>query len=357
MNNNKDRFDKFEEQARNALQYAQEEAQRLQHNYIGTEHLLVGLIRDETNVATTILRNMDVDLVKVRDAVEFIISGGDRILTGPAIGLTPRAKKVIELSIDEARRLNHSYIGTEHLLLGLIREGEGIAAGVLESLGVRLQNARAETLRTLRLGTQPAPNDPTLTPSGQSTSTPTPEQLGQSMNPPVPETTEVTGPRENVFVQTKSSRPYAGYPFTEQAHTILERAHEEALRFSHNYIGTEHLLLGMVREGEGVAGAVLHNLGVDLNRVRKAVEFIIGRGDRVVLDEIGLTPRAKKILKYASDDAKKLKNAYVGTEHLLLGMVEEGEGIAAGVLNSLGVYERNVRAETLRVLKDATYEE
>lgn len=353
---NKDRFDKFDEQARSALQHAHEEAQRLQHNYIGTEHLLVGLIRDETNAAATILRNMNVDIVEVRNAVEFLISGGDRILTRPPIGLTPRSKKVIELSVDEARRLNHSYIGTEHLLLGMIREGEGIAAGVLESLGAHLEKARTATFQTLSLGTRPTPNVSTSTPLEQSASTPTPEQLEQSMNPSVPETAEATGPRKSAFVQTKSIKPYAGYPFTEQAHTILERAREEALRFSHNYIGTEHLLLGMVREGEGVAGAVLQNLGVDLNRVRSAVEYIIGRGDRVVLGEIGLTPRSKRILEYASDDAKKLNNAYVGTEHLLLGMVEEGEGIAAGVLNSLGVYEQNVRAETFRVLKDATYE-
>ena len=149
---NKDRFDKFDEQARSALQNAQEEAQRLQHPFIGTEHLLIGLIRDETNVAATILRNMNVDLVKVRDAVEFIISRGDRIITGPAIGLTPRAKKVIELSVDEARRLNHHYIGTEHLLLGLVCEGEGIAGGVVHSLGVGLHNDRRADENSLGRG-------------------------------------------------------------------------------------------------------------------------------------------------------------------------------------------------------------
>jgi len=343
---NRDRFDRFDEQARSALQHAQEEAQRLQHHYIGTEHLLVGLIRDETNVATTILRNMNVDLVKVRDTVESIVGRGDRIVTGPHIGLTPRAKKVIELAVDEARRLNHHYIGTEHILLGLIREGEGIAAGVLESLGANLEKVRTETIRILHtVGTQSASNAPT------------PAQLEQSsMNPPTSETPAVTGPRKTAIVQTKSSRPYAGYPFTEQAHRILEGAHEETLRFSHNYIGTEHLLLGMVRDGEGVAGVVLQNLGVELTRVRQAVEFIIGRGDRVVLGEIGLTPRSKKILKLASEEAQRMNNAYIGTEHLLLGMVEEGEGIAAGVLNSLGIYVQNVHSETARVLSAATYE-
>ena len=340
---NKDRFDKFDEPARRVLHYAHEEAQQLQHNYIGTEHLLLGLIRDETNMATTILRNMNVDLVQIHDTVMFIISHGDRIITGPHIGLTPRGKRVIELAVDEARRLNHHYIGTEHLLLGMVREGEGIAAGVLESLGVRLENTRAATIRTLHQETP-------------SSTEPSPTQTEHPIHTSS-KITEGSKPSSTVIVQTKSSKPYLGYPFTEQAHTILSNAREEALRFSHTYIGTEHLLLGMVREGEGVAGAVLQNLGVELTRVSKAVEFIIGRGDRIVLGEIGQTPRSKRILQLASEEAQRMNNAYVGTEHLLLGMVTEGEGIAAGVLNSIGVYGQNVRAETARVLKDATYEE
>src|SRR3989475_1755767 len=138
-----ERFDKFTERARKVLQLAQEEAQRFNHNYIGTEHLLLGLVREGEGVAAKVLANLGVDLNKVRSAVEFIIGRGERTVTGD-IGLTPRAKKVIELSVEEARRLNHNYIGTEHLLLGLVREGEGIAAGVLESLGVSLERVRQQ---------------------------------------------------------------------------------------------------------------------------------------------------------------------------------------------------------------------
>ena len=143
-----DRFDKFTERARRVLTLAQEEAQRFNHNYIGTEHLLLGLVREGDGVAAKVLSNLGVELNKVRSAVEFIIGRGDRTSSGE-IGLTPRAKKVIELAVDEARRLSHSYIGTEHLLLGLVREGEGIAAGVLESLGVNLERVRNETQRIL----------------------------------------------------------------------------------------------------------------------------------------------------------------------------------------------------------------
>jgi ATP-dependent Clp protease ATP-binding subunit ClpC len=106
--------------------------------------------------------------------------------------------------------------------------------------------------------------------------------------------------------------------FTERARKVLSLAQEEAQRFQHNYIGTEHLLLGLVREGEGVAAKVLSNLGVELNKVRSAVEFIIGRGDRIVLGEIGLTPRAKKVIELAVDEARRLNHHYIGTEHLLL---------------------------------------
>jgi len=143
-----DRFDKFTDRARKVLTLAQDEAQRFNHNYIGTEHLLLGLVREGEGVAARVLENMNVELPKVRTAVEFIIGRGDRPVVGE-VGLTPRAKRVIELAIDEARRLGHNYIGTEHLLLGLVREGEGIAAGVLESLGVNLDKVRHEVIRVL----------------------------------------------------------------------------------------------------------------------------------------------------------------------------------------------------------------
>ena len=145
-----DKFEKFTERARKVFSLAQEEAQRFNHNYIGTEHLLLGLVREGDGIAARVLANLGVQLPKVRSAVEFIIGRGDGLVVGDP-GLTPRAKKVIELAMDEARRLNNHYIGTEHLLLGLVREGEGIAAGVFESLGVSLEKVRHEVIRTMSL--------------------------------------------------------------------------------------------------------------------------------------------------------------------------------------------------------------
>src|SRR5690242_142794 len=168
-----DRFDKFTDRARKVLTLAQDEAQRFNHNYIGTEHLLLGLVREGEGVAARVLENMNVELAKVRTAVEFIIGRGDRPVVGE-VGLTPRAKRVIELAIDEARRLGHNYIGTEHLLLGLVREGEGIAAGVLESLGVNLDKVRHEVIRVLSQSSSAGPTQETK----RASKTPTVDQLG-----------------------------------------------------------------------------------------------------------------------------------------------------------------------------------
>jgi len=166
------RFEKFSERARRVLSLAQEEAQRFNHNYIGTEHILLGLVRETEGVAARVLSSLSVDLSKVRSAVEFIIGRGEKPAQGE-IGLTPRAKKVVELAVDEARRMNHTYIGTEHLLIGLLREGEGVAAGVLESLGVTLDKVRAETHRIL------SHTSGTGSQGSRSTSkTPTLDQLG-----------------------------------------------------------------------------------------------------------------------------------------------------------------------------------
>src|SRR6266700_6645280 len=129
-------FDRFNDRAKRVLALAQDEAIRFNHNYIGTEHLLLGLVREGEGVAARVLDSLGVALSKVRTAVEFIIGRGDQTTSPSEITLSPRTKKVIELAIDEARRMGHGWIGSEHLLLGLIREGEGIASGIIEALGV-----------------------------------------------------------------------------------------------------------------------------------------------------------------------------------------------------------------------------
>lgn len=155
-NHRMDRFDRFTDEARKVLTYAQDEAQRFNHNYIGTEHMLLGVVRVEGSIAARVLENMNVELSKVRTAVEFIIGRGQRPVVAE-VGLTRRGQRVLELAIEEAGRLRHDYIGPEHLLLGLVREGEGLAAGILASLGVRLERVRQEVLAALQQG-GPPPN-------------------------------------------------------------------------------------------------------------------------------------------------------------------------------------------------------
>ncbi|MGI9059432.1 MAG: Clp protease N-terminal domain-containing protein [Ktedonobacteraceae bacterium] len=337
----RDRFDKFTERARKVLQYAQEEAQRFQHNYIGTEHLLLGLLRVEDSVAAKVLANLGVEILKARGAVEFIIGRGDRLVLLGEIGLTPRAKKVIELAVDEARHMHHRYIGTEHLLLGMIREGEGIAAGVLESLGVNLEKVRTETIRVL--SQRPDAQDKTLLV----------EEDGEVVEQ---ESYTFTTPAEIIAPYKLGSSDLTGdtgklNKFTADSRRALAFAQEEAQLLQHSYIGTEHLLLGLLRANWTMAAQILQRLGIDLHKTRGAVESIIGRGDRIVLGEIGLTPHAKKVIALAIDEASRLGHSIIGTEHILLGIVREGEGIAVGVIESLGVTGQKVREKTLQQLR------
>jgi len=168
-------FERFTDRARRVVVLAQEEARLLNHNYIGTEHILLGLIHEGEGVAAKALEQMGVSLEAVRAQVEETIGQGQSAPSGH-IPFTPRAKKVLELSLREALQLGHNYIGTEHLLLGLVREGEGIAAGVLESLGVNLEKVRAETTRIL---SQSGPQ--THLQARTSTRTPTVDQLGMDL--------------------------------------------------------------------------------------------------------------------------------------------------------------------------------
>ncbi len=141
---------------------------------------------------------------------------------------------------------------------------------------------------------------------------------------------------------------------TEDARNVLNRAREEAQHFQQNYIGTEHLLLGLVHEEQGMAARVLRSQGVSLGEVRKAVVRIIGCGDQLVLGELSLTPRAKRAMELAADEAQRMNQPSIGTEHLLLGLVREGMGIAAGVLESLGVSVEQLRTATAQLLSGMT---
>jgi len=142
-------YERFTDRARKVMQLANQEAQRFNHEYIGTEHILLGLVKEGSGVAANVLKNLDVDLRKIRLEVEKLVQSGPEMVTMGKLPQTPRAKKVIEYSMEEARHLNHNYVGTEHILLGLLREQEGVAAQVLMNLGLKLEEVREEVLNLL----------------------------------------------------------------------------------------------------------------------------------------------------------------------------------------------------------------
>ncbi|KPL25322.1 MAG: NDP-hexose 4-ketoreductase [Phycisphaerae bacterium SM1_79] len=152
-------FERFTDRARKVMALANQEAQRFNHEYIGTEHILLGLVKEGSGVGATVLKNLDVDIKKLRLEVEKLVKSGPDMVTMGKLPQTPRAKKVIEYAIEEARSLNHNYVGTEHILLGLLRESEGIAAQVLMNLGLKLEDVRQEVLNLLGAGVDDGPSD------------------------------------------------------------------------------------------------------------------------------------------------------------------------------------------------------
>ena len=282
------RFEKFSERARKVLSLAQEEAQKFNHNYIGTEHILLGLVSETDGVAANILTNLGVELDKVRSAVEFIIGRGERAASGE-IGLTPRAKKVIELAVDEARRLNHHYIGTEHLLIGLMREGEGVAAGVLESLGVNLDKIRAETSRIL---TQTVQHSQSGSGSRNASRTPTLDQLGVDLtsaaragklDPTVGREKEIQRVTQILSRRTKNNPVLVGEPGVGKT-AIVEAL---AQRISNNEVPSTLKGRRLVTLDMGALVAGTKYRGEFEERLKKVIEEIRGAGNCVLfIDEI-----------------------------------------------------------------------
>ncbi|HJW47959.1 MAG TPA: Clp protease N-terminal domain-containing protein, partial [Candidatus Limnocylindria bacterium] len=194
-------FDRFNDRAKRVLALAQDEAIRFNHNYMGTEHLLLGLVREGEGVAARVLDSLGVELSKVRASVETMIGRGPSTASPNEITLAPQLKQIISNAIEESRKLGHSHVGTEHLLLGIVRQPESTAAKILASLAPDLEKVRHEVIATL--GRAAPPGSPLLDsarPSGSG------------------------GPFDR---------------FNDRAKRVLALAQDEAIRFNHNYIGTE----------------------------------------------------------------------------------------------------------------------
>jgi ATP-dependent Clp protease ATP-binding subunit ClpA len=323
-------FERFTERARKVIVLAQDEAARLRHEHIGTEHLMLGLIREEEGVAAQALHACGVTLDGARKQVEAILGYGARE-TGSQVPFTQEAKDVLDLSRGESLRLRHNYMGTEHLLLGLLIGGEGVAATVLSNLDVEPESLRKETLRRIGGGTR-FQSQANLSRLGWAR-----EAL------------------QRTFGRYPGAEDRASFEkFTERARKVVVLAQDEARHFNHNYIGTEHILLGLIREENGIASQTLRELGVHLDEVREQVESIVGYGEEGTGAQAPFTPRVNKVLQFALREATQLGHDYVSTEHVLLGLVRESEGVAEGVaarvLSNLDVDPDEVRREVIRRL-------
>ncbi len=295
-------FDRFNDRAKRVLALAQDEAIRFNHNYIGPEHLLLGLVREGEGAAARALDALGVELSAVRKAVEAIIGRGDSTTTPTEITLSPRTKKVIELAIDEARKLGHSHVGTEHLLLGLVREGGHVGAKVLESLGVTLEKVREHVIAI----------------------------VGQPHG-------YASGPRPDPR-DLPSSGPFDLLDRT--AKRVLALAEEEARLMRHNWIGTEHMLIALLRT-DGIAQRALQELAVTLEQARAGVfKAVPPRAADVT--ELTVTPRVRTLMGKAITLAAPAADL-VKPQHLLLALVADPDGIGSQVLTQLGVTPEKVR--------------
>ena len=357
----RDRFDKFNERARKVLSLSQEEAQRFNHNYIGTEHLLLGLVREGEGVAAQVMSMLGVELQKVRVLVEHIVGRGDRVVLGE-IGLTPRAKKVIELAVDEARRLNHHYIGTEHLLLGLLREGEGIAAGVLQSLGVNLEKVRTTTILVLaNKGRNPdrAPTQSTEAPIYSSTAVHASGFTSANMREMAVRLRAEADRIEGMAQMLDQSTPPPSAPqppsyarsVDPEALEVLRLARVEALRAHHDYIGAEHLLLGILQIIDYPEIVILATHGVDLEQTRAALDTMMGHGTNATFGA-PLTPRARNAIEIAFVVAKQHQQMPLRPEHILFGVLAAEDGSIVDLLTAMEIDIPSLRAAVQQSLDE-----
>jgi len=280
----------FTERTRKVLGMAREEASRLRHEYVGTEHILLGLIREGDGVAATVLQNLNIDLDDMAFMVEQTVRKGPLgTSTGPDLPYTSRAKKVLELSMSNARDLNHSYVGTEHLLLGLLAEQKGIAAQVLTDRGVTLDTACAETLRIL--GTE--------MPKGE-----VPAPLRHAAE----KARRIELPTETLVELIRASESVAREYYSAEATPV-------------------HATIALLRRGDGFAIAILDRLGCDREKTLRTLEETAGSAERNAVAEKGA-----KLDDHLVEFLREMYQPWkipVGTLDLLLFVLDKHPGVAA----------------------------
>ena len=269
----------FTDRVRKVLQMAREEAARLHHEYVGTEHILLGVIKEGEGVAVAVLTNLNVDLEELQQRIEGMVKRGIVTTSAGDLPYTSRAKKVLEFAMSEAREMDHTYVGSEHLLLGLLREEKGLAAQALMGAGVNLEQARDETLRL----------------------------LGRR-HPP-----------------KRESRSVA-YELPSDIRGALEAAFGEARRLGSNQVDAVHIALAILRMKDSAAVRVLTALGANAGTLLGNLEAKLAggsRGSTEIRDE-PYSDQARNVLELAMVEGHDLGHRAVGLEHLLLAVMREG---------------------------------
>ena len=294
----------FTERVRKVLAQARVEASALHHEYVGTEHILLGLARENEGVASAVLSNLGVQSDDIIERVLDIVKPGQPVVkpghpdraAGPELPYTSRAKKVLELAMSEARLISHSYVGTEHLLLGTIAEEKGIGAQILISLGVTLERARSEALRI----------------------------LGAPREVPAPPDTLVAHPVTPGYARSRS--PYGVAlvdDFTGRARDVLRTAYDEAASRDHRSVELSHVLLALSTRDDGMAAVLIDQVAGSRKTVAEALHERLpdkeAPGDRHTLQ---LAPETQQALDNALLEASKDGHRRAGTQHLLLAALD-----------------------------------
>ncbi len=319
----------FTERVRKVLAMAREEAIALRHEYIGTEHILLAMVREREGVAAAVLDELELDRDALRQRILDVIKTG----RGDALDLpyTSRAKKVLELAMTEARDLSHKYVGTEHILLGLIREERGIAAQVLADSGMTLDTARGEVLRLLgNVATSGSPAHGHRRWPGETTS---------------------SGSLTPIALPIRSLPPAEWA--TDRARSVIERAREEAANRHSRLIEPEHILIALLQEDGGMASTLMDLLGTDQSALRRAAAGAIEEtlaSDEPFDLEMPYSDSAEAVLRHAFHAARSGRDRRVGTDHVLLGLLLEESAPASRVLTEAGLTADRVRAKRSRIV-------
>ena len=315
----------FTPRAQRLLLLAHKEANFFHHGFVCPEHVLVGIMVLGNGLGFQALSTFGLSLKKVREEVEKEIGTCPDQQPMESIPYAPRLEKILSAAANKANELNHPYVTIEHILLALLNEGDGTVAHVLRNFSVDVNHITHKLLEVM------------MRSSGNILTAKAEKQV-------MPLTSKTTN------IESATEHDIPKHNFTPRAQQVLALARKEADLFGHHMIGTGHLLLGLIALGQGVAVNVLAKLGVDLQTARNEVEkVLIATPEEKMIDVIRYTLRVKRTLGLAAKEASNLKHTYVGTEHILLGLLREADDTAGKVLRNLGV---DIEQTRLAILKE-----